>query len=314
MTDKGHKESEAVDPPQETVSLAFDRMTVARFREVFPNARWSDTLQAWTVPGKTARKRIDRWLAAEAGRRMPYEAERGRDAYEFEPILSPYLQVYDRGFRIKTPYSRRVVDELRQIPFARWNGDDKVWEVPFASYDNLQHRWEAIEGAAKLAEPEERRKRAEARKGTEEEAKAKRRVCERRRKRLPVPSDDLPPLGRPVATTAFGIVVITEITGELVDPDEIAEHHPDADDEHVWAGWRAATLDELVHTWPARTKPGEDERLRGWWQPPLEELRDARRAARSRERQKTSSAVAGNGERTDAYRHDAEADPTPSER
>jgi len=104
---------------------------------------------------------------------MPYEEERGRDSYEFEPILSPYLQVFDRGFRIKTPYSQTVVDELRQIPFARWNGDDKVWEVPFSSYDDLQHRWQTIEEAAKPSEPEERRKRAEARNGTEEEAKAK---------------------------------------------------------------------------------------------------------------------------------------------
>lgn len=209
-----HEEIEAVEP--ETVSFAFDRMAVARFREVFPNARWSDALQAWTVLGKTARKRINRWLASEADRRTPYEEERGRDAYEFEPILSPYLQVHDRGFRIRTPFSRTVVDELRQIPFARWNGDDKVWEIPYASYDDLQRRWEKIEEAAKRAEPEQRRKRAEARKGTEEEAKAKRRMSERRKKQVPVPSDDLPPLGRPVATAAYGIVVITEITGELL--------------------------------------------------------------------------------------------------
>jgi len=288
MTEDNHEETNDTDPPQERVSFAFDRMTVARFRETFPNARWSDALQAWTVPGKTARKRIDRWLASEVDRRPPYEEERGRDAYEFKPILSPYLQVFDRGFRIKTPFSRTVVDELRQIPFARWNGDDKVWEVPYASYDDLQHRWEAIEEAAKRAEPEERRKRAEARKGTEEEAKAKRRTSERRKKRLPVPSDDLPPLGRPVATSAFGIVVMTEITGELVDPSEIAEHHPDADDEHVWAGWRSATLEELVDTWPARAEPGQYERLRGWWQPTIEELRAARSSAKARERRRTS--------------------------
>ena len=288
MTEDNHEETKDPDPPREKVSFAFDRMTVARFRETFPNARWSDSLQAWTVPGKTARKRIDRWLASEADRRAPYEEERGRDAYQFEPILSPYLQVYDRGFRIKTPFSRTVVDELRQIAFARWDGDDKVWEVPYASYDDLQQRWEAIEEAAKRAEPEERRKRAEARKGTEEEAKTKRRMSKRRKKRLPVPSDDLPPLARPVATVAFGIVVITEITGELVDPEEVAEYHPDADDEYVWAGWRAATLEELVHTWPARAEPGGYERVRGWWQPTLEELRVARSSAKSRERRRTN--------------------------
>ncbi|MBY3034288.1 hypothetical protein HF265_35340 [Rhizobium leguminosarum] len=289
MTDEQRQQSGADEPLQETVAFAFDRMTVARFREVFPNARWSDTLQAWTVPGKTARRRIDRWLASEDARHSPFEEERGRDAYQFEPILSSYLQVYDRGFRIKTPFSRTVVDELRQIPFARWNGDDKVWEIPFASYDDLQHRWEAIEEAARRAEPEERRKRAEARKGTEEEAKARRRTQERKKRRLPVSSDDLPPISRPVATSAFGIVVITEVTGEIVDPEEVVEHHPDASDEHVWAEWRAAPLEELVHTWPLRDPPGEYEKIRGWWQPTLDELRDARRTAKSRERRKSVS-------------------------
>jgi hypothetical protein len=248
-------------------------------------------LQAWTVPGKTARKRIDRWLATEAERRKPYEEERGRDAFEFEPILSRYLQVFDSGFRIRTPYSRAVVDELRQVPFARWNGDDKVWEIPFASYDDLQHRWETIEEAAKRSEPEERQKRADARRGTEEEAKAKRRTTERKKRRLPVSSDDLPPFGRPVATAAYGIVVITEVSGEIVDPEQVAEHHPAATEEHVWAGWRPSTLDELVHTWPARSEPGEYERLRGWWNPTLDELREARRAAKSRERRKSETGV-----------------------
>lgn len=289
MADEHIEHNEADASPQETVSFAFDRMTVARFRETFPNARWSDRLQAWTVPGKTARRRIDRWLASEAGRKKPYEDERGRDAYEFEPILSPYLQVYDRGFRVKTPFSRTVVDELRQIPFARWNGDDKVWEIPYSSYDDLQHRWQTIEEAAKRSEPGERRKRAEARKGTEEEAKAKRRTIERKKRRVPVSSDDLPPIGRPVAAS-YGIVVITDVTGEIVDPQEVAEHHPDASDEHVWAGWRAATLEELVHTWPAKSAPGPYERLRGWWMPTIDELRQARRDAKSRERRKHAAA------------------------
>jgi hypothetical protein len=268
----------------ETVSFAFDRMTVARFRETFPRARWNDTLQAWTVPGATARRRIDRWLASEASRRTPYEEERGRDAYEFEPILSPYLTVYDRGFRIRTPYSKTVVEELRQIPFARWNREEKVWEVPYAAYDELQHRWETIEAAAKRNEPEERRKRAEARKGTEEEAKAKRRSVERRKKRLPVPCDDLPPPDRPLATARYGIVVFIEVTGELVDAGEVAEQYPHADDGHVWALWRSPTTDELVHTWPTRAEPGNYERERGWWQPTLEELRDARRKSKRRQR------------------------------
>lgn len=296
MMDENRDPDKVHDPSEETVSFPFDRMTVARFRETFPSARWSGTLQAWTVPGKTARRRIDRWLASEADRRTPYEEERGRDAFQFEPILSPYLEVVPTGFRVRTPYSQTVVDELRQVPFARWNGHDKVWEVPYSSYDDLHYRWETIEEAAKRAEPEERRKRAEARKGTEEEAKARRRTSERRKKRLPFPSDDLPPLERPIATTAYGIVVVAEITGELVDPIEVAEHHPDADEEHVWAQWRPATLDELVHTWPARAGAGHYEQLRGWWQPTLDELRAARRMAKSRERQRSVAAKADSSE------------------
>lgn len=123
------------------------------------------------------------------------------------------------------------MEELRQIPFARWNGDEKAWKVPYASYDALQHRWEAIEEAAKRNESEKRRKRAEARKGTEEETEAKRRTIERRKKRLPVPSDDLPPPERPVATR-YGIVVFTEVAGELVAA-KVAGFYPHANDEHV---------------------------------------------------------------------------------
>lgn len=195
--DDEHDEDHEKSSASETDSFPFERMTVARFRETFPKARWSDRLQAWTVPGSTARRRIDRWLASEADRKTPFEAEKGRDAFEFEPILSPYLVVHDRGLRVRTHYFRTVVDELRQVPFARWNGDDNVWEVPYSSYDELQQRWQAIEDAARWAEPSERRKRAEERRGTEEEAKAKRRTLERQKKRLPVSGEDLPPLGRP---------------------------------------------------------------------------------------------------------------------
>lgn len=145
-----------------------------------------------------------RWLALEADRRARYDEERGRDTFEFEPILSPYLQVLDSGFRIRTPYSRTVGDELRQVPFAPWNGDDKVWEIPFASYDSSTNgrrsrkprSGQSRKNAGSVPRPA----------GREEEAKAKRRTTERKKRGLPVSSDDLPALGRPVATAAYGIV------------------------------------------------------------------------------------------------------------
>lgn len=82
-------------------------------------------------------------------------------------------------------------------------------------------------GRRPKAEPGERRERAEARKGTEEEAKAKRRARERRIRRLAVPSvNSLPPIERPVSTPSYGIGVVMQVTGELVDPAEITEHYP----------------------------------------------------------------------------------------
>ncbi|MGK6317248.1 hypothetical protein [Neorhizobium sp. DT-125] len=265
-------------------TFPFDRMSAQRFRQTFPRARWNDKLQAWTVPGKSARRRIDRWLALEAARTEAFANEKGRDAYAFEPILSPYLELDDMGFRVRTLYSRRIVEELRQIPFSRWDGDRRVWRVPFSSYDDLQNRWKTIGEAARRNEPEERRKRAEARKGTDEELRLKRRSSERRRRRLPLPSHDLPQLGRPIATLVYGIVVVTAITGELVDRGAFADLYPDLTDDHLWCLWRLPTLDELIHTWPAKTTAGAYEHMRGWWQPTIDELREARRRARSRER------------------------------
>lgn len=48
---------------REAVAFPFDRMTVKQFRARFPRARWSDSRKAWFVPGKTAARRVGRWLA-----------------------------------------------------------------------------------------------------------------------------------------------------------------------------------------------------------------------------------------------------------
>ena len=117
----------------------------------------------------------------------------------------------------------------------------------------------------------------------QEEAYRRRRAAERRRHRLPVAGNDPPPPGRPVATNAYGIVLIVEVAGEIVDPEIAQEFYPYSK-EAIWALWRSSTLDELVRTWPSRTPTGDDERSRGWWRPTLDELREARKSARSRER------------------------------
>ncbi|MBX5236142.1 hypothetical protein HJC02_28355 [Rhizobium sp. NLR4a] len=272
--------------PGAEVSFPYDRITVDQFRNRFPRARWNDVRKAWFVPGRTASRRIGRWLAELEAEADAHADAKGRDAFAFDPIDSPYLELGKDGFRIRTPYSKTVVDELREVPFSLWDGDLRIWHVPFRSYEELRRRWPDIEAAARRNEPEERRRRAEERKGTEGEVRSRLRAAERKRRRYPLAADDLPPTGRPVAT-AYGIVVFTYITGELVDPALVADFYPGVTEDHLWGVWRVPTFDELVRTWPAKTSP---RRNAEWWQPTIEELRPARHAARSREARKQAKA------------------------
>jgi hypothetical protein len=183
------------------------------------------------------------------------------------------------------PYSRTVVNEIREIPYARWDADRRLWTVPYRSFDELRRRWPAIEAAAERSEPETRKARREAIRGTEEDEALKARTRERRCKRYPVPADDRPPLTRAIGTHV-GVVFFIGTDGELVDPATMSAFYFPMNEggEYVWAAWRRGALEELVTTWPARTPPGQDELDRGWWIPTLEELRNARRDAKSRRR------------------------------
>ncbi|EJC72972.1 hypothetical protein Rleg10DRAFT_1412 [Rhizobium leguminosarum bv. trifolii WSM2012] len=265
--------------PGADIAFPYDRMTVEQFRRRFPRARWSDARKAWFVPGRTASRRIGRWLAELEAEADAHADAKGRDAFAFDPIDSPYLELGKAGFRIRTPYSKTVVDQLHEVPFSRWDGDLRIWHVPFRSYEDLRRQWPDIEAAARRNEPEERRRRAEERKGSEEDIRSRLRSAERKRRRYPLLSHDLPPIGRPVAT-AYGIVVFTEISGELVAPDVVADVYPDVTEDHVWGYWRLPTLEELVRTWPVKMSPDGDA---AWWLPTIEELRPARRTAKSRE-------------------------------
>ena len=186
------------------VCFPYDRVTVEQFREHFPRARWSDARQAWFVPGRTAARRFTRWLTDLDAEADAFADAKGRDAFDFDPIQSAYLELGRAGFRIKTPYSTTVVDRLREVPYSRWDGDLKVWHVPFRSYQELKNRWQEIEEGAQRNEPEERRRRADERKGTEQEAKSKARSTERKKRHYPLNSDDLPPTGRVVAIQCRG--------------------------------------------------------------------------------------------------------------
>ena len=282
------KRFEKQHAPGAEASFSFDRMAIERFRHAFPRARWSDERKSWFVPGKMANRRIERWLAQEAEMLARHGDSKGRDAFAFDPISSPYLEVSE-DLRVRTPYSKTVLEELRAVPWASWDDKLRAWRVPFRSFEELRRRWPKIEIAAQYAEPEERKRRREAARDSEAYKAAQQHNAERRRRRYPLPAGDLPPLGRPVATEQYGIVVFNEVSGELVEQLELTASYPNAmrkEGDYVWGKWRSATLPELVRTWPARKPAGAEERSRGWWQPTLAELRVARRNARSVQRRK----------------------------
>jgi hypothetical protein len=282
-----------------TTELPHDRITVQRFREAFPRARWSDRLNAWFVPGRTAERRISRWLAEMEAEAEAFADEKGRDAFAFDPIESRYLEAGSSSFQIRTPYSRTIVNEIRDIPFARWDADQRLWTVPYRSFDGLRRRWPAIETAAERNEPDMRKARLEAIKGSEEDEASKARTRERRRKRYPIPIDDGPPLERAISTHV-GVVFFTGTDGELADTVTVDTFYFPAnrDEEYVWTSWRSGSLEELVITWPARTPPGRQELDRGWWLPTLDQLRTARQDAKSRRRTRERREMGGSTERT----------------
>ena len=272
-----------------TAAFPYDRMTVERFREAFPRARWRDDLGAWFVPGTRAKGRLTKWASREWSGVLAHADQRGRDAFIFEPIASPYLEVAD-DLIVRTPYSRAVIAELRMVPWARWDPATKAWRVPFRSFEELHRHWPAIEDAARRAEPEERRKREESRKTSPEHGDRRAEAAERRRCRYPVPADAPPPPGRVLMTHA-GPVVFEAVTGELAEPVVAARFYPGVAAERgalSWAGWRRPSHAELLQTWPARTVPDPAELARGWWQPTIEVLREERRRAASLERAKAT--------------------------
>jgi hypothetical protein len=272
-----------------TIVFPYDRMTVERFRMAFPRARWRDSLGAWFVPGTTAEKRLNRWVARELQGSVIYADEKGRDSFLFEPIESPYLSVGE-DFVIRTPYSRRVLEQVRDIPWAWWDRKVKAWRVPFRSFEVLRDRWPKIEAAARYMEPEERQKRQCARDNIDLDTERARRQ-ERGKHRYPVPAEETPPLERIVMTEPYRAIIFTEVTGELVDDSVRDRHYSNVvaqDGALVWGSWQSPSLRELVKAWPAKSPPTLREIDRGWWQPTLEELRAERRRVASIERAVTA--------------------------
>lgn len=202
----------------------------------------------------------------------------------FSPIESRY-RAPEQELLVRTPYSKTVVEELRAVPWAWWDGDERVWRVPFWSFEELRKRCPTIEAAAVRNEPEERRRQRDEIKASPDYAKAKAVSAEKRRHRYPVHGDMPPPLDRPLLSHE-GVLAFTDVTGEVVEAEIARDYSPwtaKVAGDLVWALWRCPTHGELVRTWPAGQAANALELARGWWLPTLEELRDARRKARSLE-------------------------------
>jgi hypothetical protein len=252
-------------------SFPYDRGLVKRFRSAFPRARWQEE-GCWFVPGVRAAARLNSWIAAELADLDRHGDAKGRDDFAFEPLSSRYLEPAGDDLLVRTPYSRTVVEELRAVPWARWDPEAKAWRVPYRSYDELRRRWPAIEDAAARNEPEARKART--REPLDEATK--RRRTEQRRRRYPVPAAMLPPPGEPVAT-GFGVLVFDEVTGEEVDAEAaIAFPHVEGRAaDFTWGHWRLPTFRELRRLRPAAARD-PDADTRGWW-PPTDDDVDARR-------------------------------------
>ena len=285
------------DRPGAYASFPYDRGLVERFREAFPRARWRTEEACWFVPGTTAAHRLDQWISRELASLDRHADAKGRDAFAFNPLESPYIKIGE-DLGVCTPYSRTVVETMRGIPWARWDPDGRMWRVPFRSYDELRSRWPVIEEAARRNEPEARRaRRAESKEPRDPNQVAL--EAERRRRRYPVPGDDLPPLDVPLATFA-GVVVFEETGSEPFGADVVPARYPhvgEAAPSYVWAKWRMPEIWELYRAKRVR-EPAEEglKRTRGWWLPDQSELRERIRQLRRVERMRRSRAGAENGE------------------
>ena len=276
------------DRPGAFVSFPYDRELVERFRESFPRARWRPDEECWFVPGTTAARRLDLWISRELESLDRHADAKGRDAFHFEPLESRYVRAGE-DLQVCTPYSRTVVETMRTIPWARWDPSERLWRVPFRSFEALRSHWPLIEEAARRNEPEARRRRYDERKLNPDPERTAR-EAERRRRRYPVAADDMPPHDRPVATFGPGIVVFEETGSEPIGAASVPVRYPhvsEAAPVYVWARWRMPTLRELTWAKPVREPAGDNEKLaRGWWLPDRSELRERIRRVRQIERMK----------------------------
>ena len=270
MTEAPFTVEERADKPGAYAGFPFDREMIGRFRATFSRARFRRKESRWLVPGTTAARRVQAWIDGELASRDAYADAKGRDAFAFDPLASRFLEVGD-DLVVRTPYSRAIIDRLRALPAARWDPPARAWRMPFRAYEALRAAWPAIEAEAVEAESRVARPRT-----TEERETARRLAADRRRRRHLIALDDPPPLGEPVATEGFGVVVFEGIDLEPSEPGGGLG----------WGHWRFPTWRELAEIEPA----AEADRARRWWPPTATDLAERRRRLREGERAKATRA------------------------
>lgn len=188
------------------------------------------------MPGRNAEKRISSWLAKLEVEADAFADEKGRDAFAFDPIESPCLDASQSELRVRiTLFEDRGRRASGSAILALGRRQSLLCcSVPFIRGSSTPLAWPAIETAARRNEPDVRKARYQARKGTEIAEASKARARERRRKRYPVPLADHPPLARAVATR-IGVVVFTGTDGEIAEPETVAAYYfPNDVGELVW--------------------------------------------------------------------------------
>jgi len=115
------------------MQFAFDRERIARFKAVFPKARWGRDTLSWHVPGKLAAKRLQKWAAAEFAAVDPHAEAKAADAsvaFDDPPVIVSRLAIrLDSGsYLVRFSKSDEAISLIKSIPTARWEGDS--WRVP----------------------------------------------------------------------------------------------------------------------------------------------------------------------------------------
>jgi len=265
------------------MDLPHDRMTVERFREAFPRARWSERRKAWFVPGRTAEKRISRWLAEIEAEAEAFADDKGRDAFAFDPIESRYLKAGTAALLIRTPYPKRSSPKsARSVTPARTLID--VCGACLTGHTSIS----GTDGRLSKASPLEVSRR--------QERSDEKRSVELKKTRLPrrgagseaASAIRFPPIryrSCPGNFHPYRRYRLCRSGRGIADAETVHAFYfpPDAGRDYVWVAWRTGKLEELVTAWPAPSGSTAEERHRGWYLPTLDELRVARRDARSRE-------------------------------